>query len=125
MAISQVIGNFLKVAAKKINWKDVFATVAPWVWQKAKEKMGELRERVGNDSPLDKKGTDVDKLNQRVTQLEQLVLEFGKLFPELEKEQNLMSEVIQTLSARVIVLSIATGSSIVISIIALILTLIK
>lgn len=125
MANGQAIGQILKAAGKNIPWKKIAAFVGPMFYDPVKDKVSELIAKIGKPSTSKKLKLSLDGLDQRVTNIEQLNLENAKLVSELEKRQELNSQVIQTLSARVIILTIVTGMSFIISLLTLILLLLR
>ena len=125
MAAAQSIVKVLQTAVKKIPWGKYAKEVLPIIIVEIVDILRKLMDRGGNANSLDKKELGVAALDQRISQLEQLGLGFGKLLPELEKQQKMMIEAIQTLSARVVILAAITATSFVVSLVAIILVIVK
>jgi hypothetical protein len=122
MAFSQVAGKIFKHAKKKIPLGDILDELEKLANGPIGDTIrGWLRERM----TAKPQGMTVAELDQRINQLDERILDLARLVPELENRHKAMAEVIQTLSARIIILAIVTGISTVLSLTALILVLLK
>jgi len=124
MAYAQTFGQIFKVAVKKLP--EIYAVIGPILTDPdVLNKIKELIRKIGRSRQPKTKKITLEEISQRVTSLEQLSIENEKLVSDLEKRQEITSQVIQTLSARILILAIVTGISFIISIVALTLLLLR